>query len=76
MNGTAYAVSGTSFRVVKPDLALANADAEITGMKAPDGKTLPTFKHHVTTLWAKQAGRWTIVAARPYAFLPPPPPAK
>lgn len=76
MKGTSYAVLSTSFRMVKPDLTLADADAEITGMKAPDGRALPTFKHHVTSLWAKQAGRWRIVAARPYAFLPPPPPAK
>lgn len=70
--GTTYA--GTvSVRMLSPTTALADWESTVNGMRDAGGNALPPFKHHVAAVYAKKDGRWLAVAARPYAFLPPPP---
>jgi uncharacterized protein (TIGR02246 family) len=78
MKGTTYTISNYMVRFPSPAIAVADWDGEITGMRGPDGKAMPAFKHHVVDVYAKKGNHWWIVAARALAYLPTPgaPPAK
>jgi len=70
--GTTYTAS-VSLRMLAPTVALGDWDSTVDGMHDPTGKALPPFKHHVAVAYVKKGGHWLAAAARPYAFLPPPP---
>jgi uncharacterized protein (TIGR02246 family) len=70
--GTKYEATVT-LRMLAPTIALGDWDATVTGMHDPSGKELPPFKHHVAAVYIKRGAQWLAAAARPYAFLPPPP---
>jgi uncharacterized protein (TIGR02246 family) len=72
MKGTTFAFVSASAREIAPDVAVADWDVEITGMKGPDGAAMPPFKNHVTVIWVKQGGQWWAAAARPVVYQPPP----
>ncbi|MEE9179407.1 MAG: SgcJ/EcaC family oxidoreductase [Vicinamibacteria bacterium] len=72
MKGTTYKVTSSSVRVLGSEAAVLDFDAEITGMKAPDGSDRPAFEHHVTIVMVKKDGAWWFVAARPVGYLPTP----
>jgi uncharacterized protein (TIGR02246 family) len=72
LKGTTYTVAGQTIRMLKPDIAIAEWDGTITGLKSADGKDLPALKHHVTIVLAKEASQWLFVAARPVVYAPPP----
>ncbi len=72
MKGTTYKVTSSSVRVLGSEAAVLDLDADVTGMKAPDGTDLPTFDHHVTIVMVKKDGAWWIVAARPVEYVPTP----
>jgi uncharacterized protein (TIGR02246 family) len=75
--GTHYNILGLTNRFIGQDAAIQDWEAEVTGMKGPDGSALPPLKHHVTVVCVKKDGKWWVVAARPAVPLPPPgPPAK
>jgi uncharacterized protein (TIGR02246 family) len=76
MAGTSYSTTLSSVRFLTPEIALADWEAVVTGMHQPDGSVSPPFKPHVFIVMGKKSGRWLAVAARPYHFLNPPPPAK
>lgn len=63
----------TMTRMVKPDVAVVDLDAEATGMKTPDGKPIPG-KAHVITTAVKKAGKWSLQDFRAYVVVTPPPP--
>jgi uncharacterized protein (TIGR02246 family) len=63
-----------SARMLKGGYALLDLDHEIQNARLPDGKT-GTMKLHVVILARKAGKTWEFVDARPYAFLPAPPPA-
>ena len=73
MKQSTYKTNSMSIRFIQPDIALGDADVEISGVANPDGSTA-TIKPHVTTLWRKSGGQWWIVSARAFSFTPPPPP--
>ncbi len=54
---------------------LAWYDAEMTVDNAlgPDGAAMPQMKMHIAGLMQRKGHKWLLYAARPYAFLPPPP---
>ena len=60
------AVGGMA-RVLIVDVA-----GEIRGMKGPDGAAAPLFKHHVTWIAEKKAGKWVAHGARAFVTLPAP----
>jgi uncharacterized protein (TIGR02246 family) len=73
MKVSTYATTAMSIRMLAPALALVDYDAEIANVSLPDGSTT-TFKPHVVFIVRKTNGKWRIVSARPYAFMPPPAP--
>ena len=72
MVGTTYAGTIENIRHLGKNVAIVDVSAEITGMKGPDGATMPAFKHHVTWVAEKHAGKWMAVAARPCVYVPVP----
>ncbi len=72
MKGTTHKITSSSVRILGADAAILDFDADVTGMKAPDGTDLPPFDVHVTTVMVKKDGKWWIVAAHPVQYLPTP----
>lgn len=76
MAGTTYSGTVESIRYLGPNVAIVDVEAEISGMKGPNGAAAPPFKHHATWIAEKKAGKWIAHGARAYAFLSAPTPAK
>jgi uncharacterized protein (TIGR02246 family) len=72
MKGTTFTITGNAVRLLKPDVAFADWDVDISGMQAPDGTAMPTRKFHVNVVLVKKSGQWWVVAGRPVSYLPPP----
>jgi len=72
MKGTTFTISRSAVRLLKPDVAFADWDVDISGMHSPDGTAMPTEKYHVNDVLVKKSGQWWFVAGRPVAYLPPP----
>jgi hypothetical protein len=72
MKGTKFVFVSDSAREIAPDVALADWDIEVTGIKGLDGAAMPPLKHHVTVIWVKKGGQWWAAAARPVVYQPPP----
>jgi uncharacterized protein (TIGR02246 family) len=73
MKNSTYATTAMSIRYLDSTLALMDNDAEISGIAAPDGST-SSLKAHVFNVLRKSGGKWWVVSARAYVYLPPPPP--
>lgn len=69
--GTTMTITNDTVRLLKPDVAFAEWDYEISGMHSPDGTALPTSKGHVNAVMVKKSGQWWSLAARPVSYLPP-----
>ncbi len=67
-----YAGTIESIRYIGKDVAIVDVAGEITGMKGADGADAPPFKHHVTWIAHKNAGKWSAVGARAFVTVPPP----
>jgi uncharacterized protein (TIGR02246 family) len=72
LKGVTNNITPTKIRLIKPDVAVGDADLEISGLKAPDGKAIPTIKSRGTAVFVKQKGKWLFTAARAYVHVPPP----
>ena len=72
MAGTTYAGTIESIRYLGDRYAIVDVAGEIKGMKGPDGKAGPPFKHHVTWIAEKKGGQWFALGARAFALMPPP----
>ena len=72
MKGTKFVFVSESAHEIAPDVALADWDIEVTGMKGPDGAAMPPHNHHVTVVWVKHDGQWWAAAARPVVYQPQP----
>jgi len=76
LKGVTNNITPTKIVNVAPNAAVGDADIEIVGMKAPDGKAVPPIKARGTATFVKQKGKWLFAAARGYIHLPPPGPPK
>lgn len=76
MAGTTYAGTIESIRYLGEAAAIVDVAGEVRGMKGPDGATAPPFKHHVTWIAQKNAGKWVALGARAFVLVPPPTPNK
>jgi len=76
MAGTTYSTTSSSVRFLTPDVAVADWEIVVTGMRGPDGSAAPPFKPHLVLVVVRKGGQWLNAAARPFAFLPPPPAGK
>jgi uncharacterized protein (TIGR02246 family) len=67
MAGTTYAGNIESIRYLGEHYGIVDVAGEIRGMKGPDGAAGPPFKHHVTWIAEKKAGKWLAHGARAFA---------
>jgi uncharacterized protein (TIGR02246 family) len=74
LRGTTSTFRIGNARKLKEGLVLLDLDHEIQNARLPDG-TQGTMKLHVVALVEKKGGKWSMLDARPYAFLPMPPAA-
>jgi uncharacterized protein (TIGR02246 family) len=72
MAGTTYSGTIESIRYLGDHYAIVDVAGEIKGMKGPDGSSGPPFKHHVTWIAEKKAGKWLALGARAFALVPAP----
>jgi uncharacterized protein (TIGR02246 family) len=71
-NGTSHHWGAMAIQFLDGDRALVDADNEIDGIRAADGKEAPPLRYHVVAVAERTEGGWRWLAGRPYAFLPPP----
>ncbi len=76
MVGTTYAGTIENIRYIGKKVAIVDVAGEISGMKGPDGAAAPPFKHHVTWIAEKKAGKWMADGARAFVLMSGPMPAK
>ena len=69
MAGSTYAGTIENIRYIGKNVAIVDVAGEITGMKGPDGAAAPPFKHHVTWIAEKKAGKWMADGARAFGTL-------
>lgn len=66
------AITVKSVRFLKPDVAVVNAEAEISGGRDWFDKTMASQKAIATSVVVKEDGKWFTAVYR--LFVPPPPP--
>jgi uncharacterized protein (TIGR02246 family) len=62
--GTKLATSVRAIRFLKADVAVVDGNFHVTGMKGPDGKTLPVRDGMYASVAMKKGDRWYIAALR------------
>ena len=72
MVGTHYTITTQTSRMVRPDVAVAEWDVDLTGMKDAEGTDRGNLKHHITVLLSKEGGQWLVQAGRPVIYAAPP----
>jgi uncharacterized protein (TIGR02246 family) len=72
MAGTTYSGTIQNIRYVGENDAIVEVNGEVRGMKGPDGKPAPPFKHHVTWIAEKRNGKWLAHSARAIAVMQAP----
>lgn len=66
----------THFEPIKGNYALVELLQTVTGLVAPDGKTLPPTKFSIGCLASKKGAEWLLRYCHVGMLPPPPPPAK
>jgi uncharacterized protein (TIGR02246 family) len=69
--GSRLSMQQKHLRFLKPDIAVADYEFEITGMRDPGGKQT-TQKGLVTGVLRKEGEKWLFAASRPSISVPPP----
>jgi uncharacterized protein (TIGR02246 family) len=54
-----------------PEIAVSDAEVELTGIVGPDGAKAPAMTMIVTNVWKKTDGKWWVYASRPRVKSPP-----
>ena len=72
LKGAITSITPSKIQLIKPDVAIGDADVEVSGLKSPDGKAIPPVKARGTAVFVKQKGKWLFAATRGYVHLPPP----
>ena len=75
MKDSSVKVLDEPVRLITPDVAISDAEVEITGALGPDGKPGAPLQVHVTNVWKKTGGTWYVFASRPYLKMQAPPPS-
>ena len=73
MKGTGLTVKVTGTRVLGPGLALVDCEAQLTGVRTPDGKAMPPLTHLIVGVVTKTPEGWRFVSARLSVPVPAPP---
>ena len=61
-----------NIRLLTPEVAITDHAFEITGLRDPQGKDVPTMRGHLTQTLKKYGEMWLSVATRPLVPLPMP----
>jgi len=72
--GSTHAGRIVGVRFVTDDVALADGEAVIEGLSAPDGTALPPIVHRFTDVLVRDAGGWRIAQIRAYVLMDGPRP--
>jgi uncharacterized protein (TIGR02246 family) len=72
--GSTHASTILGVHFVTEDVALADGEAVIEGLAAPDGGRLPPLTHRFTDVFARVDGVWRIVQIRAYVLMSGPRP--
>jgi uncharacterized protein (TIGR02246 family) len=72
--GSTHAGKILGVRFVTGDVALADGEAVIEGLKAPDGGALPPIVHRFTDVLVRAGEGWRIAQIRAYVFMEGPRP--
>jgi uncharacterized protein (TIGR02246 family) len=75
--GTGHRLTLTTFHFVRPDVAVADGDVQLSGLKTPDGKTMPPLDAKATAVLTKVKGKWLFAELHGYVYMqrPAAPPA-
>jgi len=60
----------TRIKLVRPEVALVDAEGELTGARSSDGAMLPPIKGQVLFLVVRENGRWLISSIRGVTRIP------
>jgi uncharacterized protein (TIGR02246 family) len=71
--GTSLKLTITGVRFLTPDVALVNADFEVTGIRGPGGQPAPPRRGSNTSILVRTKGEWLMTAHR--GWVPPAPAA-
>lgn len=66
MRTSTFKSSGERVRFPSADVAVSDAEVTIDGVLPPDGSKPPPQEFHVTFVWKKSGGTWSIHSGRPY----------
>lgn len=66
---SSLAVTITSIRFVKNNLAFVDCSSHLMGVHWGRDKASSNFDHHLAFLAERRKGKWYFVSARPYAFI-------
>ena len=72
MAATTFTITAPTSRMIRPDVAVAEWEVSITGMKNAEGKDAGPMNNHVTVVMSKEGSQWMIQAARPVIYAQPP----
>jgi uncharacterized protein (TIGR02246 family) len=72
--GSTHAGEILAVRFVTGDVALADGEAVIEGLTAPDGSTMPPIVHRFTDVLVRGDGGWRIAQIRAYVLMEGPRP--
>ena len=72
--GSTHAGAILGVRFVSDDVALADGEAVIEGLKEPGGGVVPPLVHRFTDVLVRQDGSWRIAQIRAYVFMDGPRP--
>lgn len=73
MKSSTYAVTSMKVHFLNPQLAIVDADLEVSGVASPDGTTM-TIKPHSTAVMTKSGGQWWLASVRAFSYMQPPAP--
>lgn len=66
MRESSLVVTDEPIRFVTADVAITDTEAVISGVIGPDGTKLGPVNVHVTNIWKKSGGTWSVFASRPH----------
>lgn len=66
MRSSRIEVKDEPIRIVTPEVALSDATVVVTDAIDAVGEKQPELRMHVTNVWRKANGEWSVIASRPF----------
>lgn len=66
MRSSTLEVKDEPIRIVTPEVALSDATVVVSGSIDATGEKQPDQRLHVTNVWRKANGEWSVIASRPF----------